>query len=331
MRTVKISFNGPAEAISRQFPGGVPELKGYRFEINNDVDECDAWVVYSKGADFKRAVRVKRSNVGLIVGEPRTIYKYAKGYRNQFGFMLSHDASLSSKNTITSHPMQPWWVGRRNGFKAGRNDFPLNFDDLVTAQPDKTKFAAVIASNKVLSKGHQQRLDFVKLLNQTFGDKIHIYGRGFRDFEDKWDLLHSYKYHLVLENSRFENYWTEKLADAYLAGCYPIYYGAPNIKDFFEKDMITEIDIAKPANAILEINKIFEGEIWEKRYTELAEAKRRILYDYNISEELVRICDTLDFSGHKENVKLKSDLSFIDHGKVNMLAGRFFHRLRHQF
>lgn len=58
MRVVKISFNGPAQAIIRQFPGGVPELGGYRFEINNDVDECDAWIVYSKGCDFQRTVNV---------------------------------------------------------------------------------------------------------------------------------------------------------------------------------------------------------------------------------------------------------------------------------
>ena len=51
--------------------------------------------------------------------------------------------------------------------------------------------------------------------------------------EDKFDALIGYKYHLALENSVIPDYWTEKLADSLLAWCKPIYYGCPNINDYF--------------------------------------------------------------------------------------------------
>ncbi|CAK0839542.1 unnamed protein product [Prorocentrum cordatum] len=45
----------------------------------------------------------------------------------------------------------------------------------------------------------------------------------------------SYQFVLVVENSRHRNYFTEKLLDALLSRCIPVYWGCPNIADFFEE------------------------------------------------------------------------------------------------
>jgi len=45
-------------------------------------------------------------------------------------------------------------------------------------------------------------------------------------------LLHHYKFYLAIENSRDEDYVTEKLFQGLRAGSVPIYFGAPNIRDF---------------------------------------------------------------------------------------------------
>ena len=63
-----------------------------------------------------------------------------------------------------------------------------------------------------------------------------IFGKGINGFEDKWDTLRDYKYHIVIENSSFDDYWTEKLADNYLAECFPFYHGCKNINKYFDKN-----------------------------------------------------------------------------------------------
>lgn len=46
---------------------------------------------------------------------------------------------------------------------------------------------------------------------------------------------------LVIENSRHANYFTEKLLDAMLSGCIPVYWGCPNIGDFFDARGLVEV------------------------------------------------------------------------------------------
>jgi len=53
--------------------------------------------------------------------------------------------------------------------------------------------------------------------------------------EFKYDLFDS-EYHLAIENSRQKNYFTEKVIDCFYAKTIPIYYGCPNIEDYFDTD-----------------------------------------------------------------------------------------------
>ena len=57
-------------------------------------------------------------------------------------------------------------------------------------------------------------------IGPKLSDKIHL----FRDFQ----------FSLVIENSRQENYFTEKLCDCLCTKTIPVYYGAPNIHEYFD-------------------------------------------------------------------------------------------------
>ncbi|WP_281650799.1 glycosyltransferase family 10 [Helicobacter bilis] len=48
--------------------------------------------------------------------------------------------------------------------------------------------------------------------------------------DDKIEWLKSYKFNLCFENSSYPGYLTEKLFDAFLAGCVPIYWGDTSLK-----------------------------------------------------------------------------------------------------
>lgn len=53
-------------------------------------------------------------------------------------------------------------------------------------------------------------------------------------FKDKFPLFETFQFSIVLENSRQTNYFTEKLIDCLITKTIPIYYGCPNISDYFD-------------------------------------------------------------------------------------------------
>lgn len=55
--------------------------------------------------------------------------------------------------------------------------------------------------------------------------------------KDKIKTLQEYKFCICFENSSCEpGYITEKIFDAFSAGCIPIYYGAPNVDEYIPRD-----------------------------------------------------------------------------------------------
>ena len=72
--------------------------------------------------------------------------------------------------------------------------------------------------------------------------------------DDKRPVLSKYVFALAFENTRVPGYVTEKVVDAMIAGCVPVYRGAPDIADHV------------PAGAILDLS----------RYGKTAEAVDRI-------------------------------------------------------
>ena len=86
--------------------------------------------------------------------------------------------------------------------------------------------------------------------------------------------------------------WSEKLSDAFLGFSIPIYCGAPNIYDYFPKDSLIVIDIDKPKEAIEAIKKVINtpGE-YERRFEAVKEARRKIIYEYNL---VAMICNIVN-------------------------------------
>jgi hypothetical protein len=70
----------------------------------------------------------------------------------------------------------------------------------------------------------------------------------------KLPLFQCMQYSIVIENSRQENYFTEKLLDCLLTRTIPIYYGCPNIQEYF--DTTGWIFIDSPDQAIQAINAL---------------------------------------------------------------------------
>ncbi|MCK0104133.1 glycosyltransferase family 10 [Pseudohalocynthiibacter sp. F2068] len=97
----------------------------------------------------------------------------------------------------------------------------------------KSKMASLIASARRDLEGHKLRHQTVDHIRSE-GLDVDIMGRGYRPFKEKADGLAPYRYSVVIENVREQSYFTEKLVDACLCKTVPIYWGAPNISDYFD-------------------------------------------------------------------------------------------------
>ncbi len=230
-----------------------------------------------------------------IVSEPPDFVKIYNRYNvtflSQFDHVLAFNRTTSHPNLILGQTGLPWFVGSMSISKQGGVTFfdrPLSFDDFKTHNPQKTKLVSVVSSNKTGLPGHRARLDFVARLKDALGGQVDVFGRGLNDFVDKRDVLDDYRYHIAIENSVAEHYWTEKLADPYLTLTFPIYHGCPNIADYFHHDAIRTINIYEPDKAIETITDIIASDLAEKNRDALLEARRQVLYDYNIFAVMAR-------------------------------------------
>jgi hypothetical protein len=110
------------------------------------------------------------------------------------------------------------------------------------ADPDwteypKTKNISIVASDKNYAPGHQLRHRFLQL-NKT---PIDIFGSCTgKFFKDKSDAGKDYRFQIVIENCQSKGYFTEKLLDPMATHTIPIYWGCPNINDYYDEYGIIE-------------------------------------------------------------------------------------------
>ena len=102
---------------------------------------------------------------------------------------------------------------------------------------EKTKMISMVSSNKSMCSGHRQRLEWVERL----AGQVDLYGRGFNEIDNKEDGLCDYMFSVTIENGQYETYFTEKILDCFATGTIPVYLGAPDIGDHFNKDGIIDL------------------------------------------------------------------------------------------
>lgn len=268
--------------------------------------ETDFWVVQGKGLRGEQTHFVGRENTILLTTEPSSVLIYPEEYVSQFGMICTCQPDTFHMNKVLAPPVLPWFIGYKEGSRKGVPEITLDYDTLSSSPiPRKTKLLSVITSNKAFTQGHIDRLRFVKILKEHYGDSIDVFGHGFRSVDDKWEALAPYKYHIVIENSSEPYYWTEKLSDCLLAGAFPLYYGCTNLEDYIPRECYEPIDIKQPEQAIHIIDNAIENNLWEQRQEAIRESKLIMLDIYNMFERIASLCDKLDYACPKERVTLK--------------------------
>lgn len=112
----------------------------------------------------------------------------------------------------------------------------------------KTKLLSAISSDKILVSGHVIRLSFINKIKH----RLDLYGRGFKEIENKLEGLKDYMFSVAIENSTPTNGFSEKIQDCFLTGTIPIYYGPKNIANYFDMDGILTFSTQEELNSILD-------------------------------------------------------------------------------
>jgi hypothetical protein len=178
--------------------------------------------------------------IGLLM-EPRAInpviYEWVKNNYFSFYKIFTYDKELIENfDNIEFYPHCGCWIKEE--------------DQKVY---EKTKLLSIIASNKRQTEGHRLRHASIDVLRSD-NFNLDVYGRGYNPIEYKLESLKDYAFSLIIENSRSDYYFTEKLIDSFVTGTVPIYWGCPSIGDFFNLDgMIIFNDIE---DLLLKLNSL---------------------------------------------------------------------------
>ncbi|MDZ4787680.1 MAG: glycosyltransferase family 10 [Blastochloris sp.] len=266
-------------------PKGGGVWRGHTFVIDELVEECDAWFVCDGLAQSDSTV-CPPNKVVFITAEPADFKRYHPKWLKHFPHIITSQRGVNHPSVTLSQTGLSWFL-KKTFDELGQESFPA-----------KTKNLSAIFSTKRTIGGHRRRLQFILALARElpfdcFGrntDKL-LSGSDVKatyhfssevESNNKWPGVADYRYSLAIENSVCPDYWTEKIIDCFLAGTVPLYYGCPNIADYFPKDSYILIDINDVAATKKLIDETCTEAEYFRRLPALEEAKRLVLHEYNL-------------------------------------------------
>ncbi len=269
-----------------QLPKKIPQFKKCHFLFDMNEKEYD-WLIVED--DLPKILKNKPDTLNcpadqtlFYTTEPSNITFYGAAFTSQFHWLLTSQPEdalphVNAKRQATGNR----WFYEKTYDELHEKPLPLK----------KQTLSTVCSSKQMKHTLHEQRYQFTQQLKQEL-PSLDIFGHGVRPIQYKSEALDSYKFHLAIENYRGPHHWTEKLADAFLAGCCPIYYGCTNISDYFPKESLIQIDLKKPEEAISIIKRTIENpDEYEKRIPAIYEARKKILNVYNLPMMLSTIIE----------------------------------------
>jgi hypothetical protein len=112
---------------------------------------------------------------------------------------------------------------------------------------EKSKGVSMIYSGKAMSNGHRYRKEIIQKLHSKH--KFDLWGYGANaPFNEKTEPLIDYEFSICIQNCKIDHYFTEILLDCFRLGTIPIFWGCPNIEEYFDVrgmetfDTIEELD-----------------------------------------------------------------------------------------
>lgn len=157
------------------------------------------------------------------------------------------------------------------------------------SSPKKIEMCSWITSGISRTANHRQRLQFLQSL-QANNIKFDLFGRNLPEWAqtrgkigNKWYAMAPYYYNLAIENYADNNWYvSEKLWDALLAWCLPIYYGGCAADKLLPPGSFLRLPSLdeKGINYIQEMTAT--PDVWYEAKDAIAEARQIILHKLNL-------------------------------------------------
>ena len=277
--------------IERQLSEQSRQRVGVCEFVFNPDEEYDYFVTLD-GLTEPVECKVDKNHRLLFLGEPPYVKQYSYNFVKQYGHVFSCQKKMIQKGQAEkSFPLLPWMIGmsfEENSHNAKGDSSYMTYDDFRSFKEDSGRLnkCCLITSNKKFTKGHRDRVRFANYVLDNCSDIIDVYGNGYKPIPDKIEALKKYQYAIVIENCRYPDYWTEKIGDCFLAGCYPIYHGCINFEEYFPRDSFSKIDVCDIHNSIKVIKEIMKLDLYHSSNNNVMNAKSLILDKYNIFSQL---------------------------------------------
>jgi len=164
----------------------------------------------------------------LYSGALNRALKYAvKGGNTKIG----HE--FLSRNPFISNSYVPKQIKCPAETYIGDSTWAMLKEDSLAKMP-KSKHISLVASRKRNFPGHKLRHRVV----DRFRKHLDVMDNGYVRFKNKADAHLPYRYSIVIENDRHENFYTEKLSDCLRCGCVAVYWGPTNVNQVFDMGSI---------------------------------------------------------------------------------------------
>ena len=195
------------------------------WERTHEIKENDIVFLTDSSLPFINSISSRCVKIALLL-EPPCVYSFSydfiKENHSKFDFIITHQDFLSIFPNVIILPQWCTWIypEKQNLYK-------------------KNKVISIIASNKKDTDGQRLRHEII----ESYRDKtnIDIFGGltsgniGYKPIIDKSEGLSDYAFSIVIENSKSNFYFTEKLIDCFVTGTIPIYWGCNRVENFFDK------------------------------------------------------------------------------------------------
>ena len=254
------------------------ELRARGIDLEFNTSGKADLVVVLNTTSSPRWVRVPRGNTIKVLQEPlirnALTHLYTYHHSRIYDLIYTHSPIGADKRQVLSLPCNGSFV-----------------DPTHTKPPfeQKRHLLSIIASNLTIFPGHKLRAQFVhKLLSLLPELEHHTYGRGRkRQLLRKEDGLIRYRYSVAIANSCTDSYITEKFYDCIITGCVPLYYGAPNVENYFPDKSFISLPI-NDVQKCIQIIQTLSIEDYESRIPALIEARSLIRDQYSLAAIILR-------------------------------------------
>lgn len=221
--------------------------KNLSFYLVDDIREAEVVVFINA---INPSVVLHNQKVILFFHEPKT-------YSHLYQSIIPADFLGQRNITVVSHIEPSQFISGEFFRLPGAHithikSIPhVHFHHMATEQElmgisgEKNKLICSVVSGFNGVPGYEDRRIFLEALSAKVPqfDLYGRYGKTIRDISSyrgysavKFQTIADYKYSLVIENSNEDWYISEKIFDALMCGCMPIYYGTDKIFDLIPHD-----------------------------------------------------------------------------------------------